>query len=161
VDSTARFFTRFATGDDAADLARLVNAAYEVERFFVAGDRTSADDVRSLMERGIFLLGIEENDVLAGCIHVAISGTKAGFGMLAVSPDRQGHGWGRRLVQAAEAYALAAGCRTMVIRVVNLRTDLFPIYRRLGYAETGAIEPYVHRPMVRPVHFVVMAKTLA
>jgi hypothetical protein len=48
----------------------------------------------------------------------------------------------------------------MEIRVVNLRTDLIPRYERLGYAETGAIEPYEHRPTIRDCHFVVMRKAL-
>jgi hypothetical protein len=48
----------------------------------------------------------------------------------------------------------------MTIKVVNLRTDLLLRYERLGYAATGT-EPYVHRPVLQPCHFVLMEKPLA
>ena len=38
---------RAAGTDDAEVLARLVNTAYEVEQFFVDGDRTNAEDIRA------------------------------------------------------------------------------------------------------------------
>jgi GNAT superfamily N-acetyltransferase len=147
--------------DEAAAIARLVNLAYEVERFFVLGDRTSAEGVRTLMGRGTFLAALGPDEGLLGCLYLETAGERAEFGMLAVDPPAQGRGWGPRLVDAAEARAREAGCLAMEIRVVNLREDLFPRYRRLGYVETGVTEPYEHRPVIRACHFVVMRKPLS
>ena len=41
----------------------------------------------------------------------------------------------------AEQHARALGCGTVDIRVVNLREELPPFYRSLGYVETGRSEP--------------------
>jgi GNAT superfamily N-acetyltransferase len=152
--------TRRAGPDDAEVIARLVNRAYEVERFFVLGDRTSADEVRRLMATSLFFVGESDEGEPVATVQVEIRGEVGAFGMLAVDPAAQGQGWGRRFIEESEAIARAAGCRRMEIRVVNVRTDLFPLYRRFGYADTGAIETYVDRPIVQPVHFVVMARTL-
>ena len=64
-----------------------------------------------------------------------VRGTRGYFGMLAVDPSRQSSGVGRRLVELAEQYARDHGCSVMDIRVVNLRTELQPFYRKLGYVE--------------------------
>ncbi|MCC7008303.1 MAG: GNAT family N-acetyltransferase [Acidobacteria bacterium] len=148
-----------ARPDAAARIADLVNRAYEVERFFVDGDRTSLDEVRTAMARGTFLTAVDESGGLVGAVLVDVTGRSASFGMLAVEPARQGEGVGRRLVDAAERCAREAGAATMEIRVVNLRADLLPRYARLGYAPVGEA-PYVDRPVRRPCHFILMAKAL-
>jgi predicted N-acetyltransferase YhbS len=143
---------------DAPAIARIVNQAYEVERFFVLGDRTTPDDVVAHMRRGVFLVAVE-SDRLVGSVYVEIDDDRGSFGMLAVDPSRQGMGLGRRLIDAAEDHIRHAGGRSVVIQVVNLRTDLLPRYRRLGFVDVGTA-PYVHRPTIQPCHFVVMRKTL-
>jgi hypothetical protein len=45
------------------------------------------------------------------------------------------------------------------IRVVNLRTELPPFYRRLGYVEQRT-EPFTDPRAHRPCHFICMSKTL-
>lgn len=152
---------RIATATDAEAIAALVNRAYEVEAFFVAGDRTSAADVRRLMTEGRFLVvGRDESSGdIAGCVFTSVDGDRGYFGMLAVAPDAQRHGLGRALIEACEAAARAVGGRVMTIKVVNLRTDLLRRYERLGYRATTT-EPYVHRPVLQPCHFVNMEKAL-
>jgi GNAT superfamily N-acetyltransferase len=145
--------------EDTVAIAGLVNLAYGVESFFVAGDRTSPQKVREAMETGTFLIAHDETGDVAGCVHVEIEGRRGSFGMLAVEPAEQRHGWGGRLIDAAEQYARAAGCDSMDIRVVNLREDLLPRYRRLGYVAIGT-EPYDHRPTIRDCHFILMRKAL-
>jgi hypothetical protein len=62
---------------------------------------------------------------------------------------------------AAEAYGRARGCLVADITVVNLRTELPPFYRRLGYVETGT-EPFPDdQATFRPCHLVTMSKPLA
>ena len=147
-----------ADADDIPGLVRVINAAYEVEKFFVAGDRTDADTVRRLMTRGAFLVTRGDGG-LTGCVYVELRHPRAYFGMLSVEPSRQGTGEGRRLVDEAEQYARDNGCEVMDIRVVNLRTELQPFYRRLGYAERGT-EPVDDPRALRPFHFILMSKAL-
>ena len=153
---------RRASEDDAEAIARLVNRAYEVEQFFVAGDRTSPEEVANLMLTGMFLVSAsEEAASIEGSVYVEVHPEGGYFGMLAVDASERGRGIGRQLVDEAERAAAAVGAPVMEIHVVNLRTELFPYYRQLGYQETGRTEPYIHRAALRPCHLVVLQKPLA
>jgi GNAT superfamily N-acetyltransferase len=151
--------TRFAAEGDAEELAALVNAAFKVERFFIDGDRISPDKVREMMRRGKFMLA-EDGSAMIACVYVEIRKQRGYFGLLAVDPSRQGGGFGRKMVTEAEDYARAAGCDFMDLRIVNIRAELPPFYRRLGYVETGT-EPFAPdaRP-TQPCHFVKVSKRL-
>lgn len=149
---------RLATGGDILPLVSLINQAYEVEKFFIDGDRVSAAQAADLLSRGSFLIG-EEHGAAAACVYVEIRHDRAYFGLLSVDPSRQGRGWGRVMVDAAEQHARAAGCRVMDITVVNLRSELPPFYHRLGYVETGTA-PFTDQRATQPCHFVLMSKSL-
>jgi len=147
-----------AAADDIPGLVRVINAAYEVEKFFVSGDRTDAETVRRLMTKGGFLV-TRDGGGLTGCVYVELRRPRAYFGMLSVAPSRQGTGLGRRLVDDAERYARDHGCDAMDIRVVNLRTELPAFYRKLGYVERGT-EPVNDPRALQPFHFILMSKAL-
>jgi GNAT superfamily N-acetyltransferase len=149
-----------ATAADVPDLVRVINAAYEVEKFFVAGDRTDVETVNRLMAKGAFLLARDAAGAVSGCMYIELRGERCYFGMLSVDPARQGTGLGRRLVEDAEQYARDHGCRFMDIRVVNLRTELPPFYRKLGYEELGT-EPVDDPRALQPFHFILMSKSLS
>src|SRR5262249_28736068 len=137
-----------------------INAAYEVEQFFIIGDRTDATDLRSRMQRGQFLLIESEPGAIAGCAFVGINGRQGFLGMLSVTPARQGHGLGRALVIAAEEYCRSHGCAEIEIEVGNLRAELPSFYRKLGYRESEQ-RPFPDTgKTTRPCHFVVMRKPL-
>lgn len=149
-----------ASSADVNAVVRVVNAAYEVEKFFVSGDRTDVETVARLMTKGAFLLTRDESGGVTGCVYVELRQDRCYFGMLSVDPARQGTGLGRRLVEDAEEYAREHGCRFMDIRVVNLRTELPPFYRKLGYEERGT-EPVEDPRALQPFYFVLMSKALA
>ena len=149
-----------ASTADVPDLLRVINAAYEVEKFFVEGDRADEDTIRRMMCTGVFLTSRDEAERLTGCVYVELRGERGYFGMLSVDPVLQGRGLGRRLVEAAEAYASAHRCTAMDIRVVDLRTELPPFYRKLGYVETGHVEPVDDPRALQPFCFVTMSKPL-
>ena len=151
---------RQATAGDTADILRLINDAYAVERFFIDGDRIDTAGVERSFERGIFLLLEAPGPRTVGCVHVEPRGDRGYFGLLAVAPDRQHAGIGRRLISAAEDHCRAAGCTVMDLQVVNLRTELRPIYRRLGYTETGTAPFPPGSATLQPCHFVIMTKPL-
>jgi GNAT superfamily N-acetyltransferase len=153
------FQIRDATTDDAPAIARLVNLAFLVERFFVDGDRTNPAEIGRLLQTGTFLLA-ETDGRLVACVYVERRGDRGYFGMLSVDPSRQGEGLGRRLVDAAEDRCRSRGCRLMEIHVVDVREELPPFYRRLGYVEVGE-EPFPDTERAKiPARFVVMTKPL-
>jgi GNAT superfamily N-acetyltransferase len=152
---------RNAESADAESIARLVNAAFRPERFFVDADRTSPDKVRALLEKGKFLLA-EDAGVLVACVYVELRGERGYFGLLAVDPARQRTGMGSRMVDAAEDYCRAAGCRFMDLTTVNLRKELPGYYRRRGYVENATLPfPADQHPPKMPCHLVKMSKSLA
>lgn len=148
---------RLATAPDASAIAALINAAFEVERFFVEGSRTSVDEILEYMRKGTFLVA-EGGGRMTGCVYFETQGERGYFGLLAVEPKEKGKGLGPTLVAEVEEKLRRAGCQAVDIRVVDLRTELIPFYRRLGYEETGT-EPFP-TPTKRPCHFIRMSKTL-
>ena len=148
---------RLATAPDASAIAAVINAAFEVERFFVEGSRTNVNEILDSMRKGTFLVA-EGGGRMTGCVYFETHGERGYFGLLAVEPGEKGKGLGRLLVADVEDRLRRAGCQAVDIRVVDLRTELMPFYRRLGYEETGT-EPFPN-PTRRPCHFIRMSKTL-
>jgi GNAT superfamily N-acetyltransferase len=150
---------RRAGRGDAEALAALVNRAYGIERFFVDGPRTDADEVAALCDDGQVLVLDGPGGELVAAVHVRADGDCGTLGMLSVAPERQGEGLGKRLVAVAEALCAAMGCTRMSLHVVNLRSEVELWYRHLGYRAVG-VAPYVNRAVKQPCHFVVMHKPL-
>ncbi len=162
IDRTVSPSVRRASAEDAPALTALINGCYEIERFFVDGNRTHAEEVAALMEDGHFLVLDRVAGApggLAAAVFVRVEGERAYFGMLSVAPDLRGAGLGTRMVGVAEAMGTALGCTAMDLQIVNVREDLGPWYRSLGYHEVGTA-PYQHRDAKRPCHFVKMSKPL-
>jgi ribosomal protein S18 acetylase RimI-like enzyme len=151
---------RIATGDDASALAQLINDAFAVERFFKRGDRTSEAGILDLMDEGDFLILDREDGSPAACVFVKQNGSRGYFGMLSVAPDMQGRGLARQVIAEVEHRMQRAGCGAVDIYVVNLRTELPPFYRKLGYVESGT-RPFVDpTEATQPCHIIIMTKEL-
>ena len=150
---------RQARADDVGDLVRVINAAFEVERFFINRDRTDPDAVRKMLSTGAFLVGEDRQGAIVASVYVERRGDRGYFGLLSVAPDRKREGLGRQMIDAVEAHFRALGCRAVDMRVVNLRSELPPIYRRLGYVEQGT-EPFNDPRAHVPCHFIRMSKAL-
>ena len=149
---------RQSTEQDLKTLLYLINEAYLVERFFVDGDRIAPDGLTRLAGKGTFLIG-EDDGRGRACVYVELRGERGYFGLLAVDPTSQHRGWGRRMIAAAEAFCLDAGCVALDINVVNLRAELPPFYASLGYVQTGTA-PFTDPRATRPCHLIVMTKNL-
>ena len=147
--------------DEAPVVARLINEAFTVEAFFKIGDRTSADEIDKMSGGGEFLVLEEPPGTIAGCVYLSFQRDRAYFGMLSIAPSQQGHGFGRRLIDAVEARARERGCRAVDIHIVNLREELPGFYRRLGYVESGTLPFSDAERASRPCYFIVMTKMLA
>jgi ribosomal protein S18 acetylase RimI-like enzyme len=151
---------RTAEPRDAAELAALINTAFQVEAFFKIGDRTTPGEILEKMDRGMFLVLDDPPRTMAGCVYLAFKGGRAYFGMLSIDPSRQGRGLGRRLIDAVEGRSRENGCTHVDIHIVNLREELPGFYRRLGYVETGTL-PFTDTDRAsRACHFIVMTKPL-
>lgn len=156
--------TRLAAAADVTDLVRLINRAYEVEAFFVAGERTSVSQVHDRMTRPSSGFLVVDDPMVSGRLAAGVwverRGDRGYFGMLAVDPDQQGRGLGRSLVAAAEQHCREAGCRFLDISVVNLRTELPDFYRQFGFAPYGTAPFHEPGKLTRPAHLVLMTKPL-
>jgi len=151
---------RMATEADLDALLRLTNAAFEVERFFKDEDRLDRAKLHSYFNKGNFLV-LEEDGRLVASVYVERKGNRAYLGLLSVDPSQQRRGLGRRITAAAEEFAREMGASFMDITVVNLRTELPPIYEKLGYRVTGTAPfPTEQMPVTQPCHFICMTKEL-
>src|SRR5713101_2052990 len=102
---------RVRTADlgDVEALVRLINSAFRVELPYIEGDRIDAAGVRSYMAKGKFLVA-EDSSGLAGCVYVELRDDRGYLGLLGVDPPRQGTGFSRKLMDAAEKFFREAGC---------------------------------------------------
>jgi GNAT superfamily N-acetyltransferase len=144
---------------DVEPLTLLINAAFVVERVVFDRDRVDADEVRTYMQKGTFLLAEEDGSFVA-CVYVELREDHGYLGLLSVDPSRQGSGFGRQLVAAAEDFARKAGAGIMNLRVISARAELLPFYRRAGYEETGTA-PFAPGLKTKiPSHYILMSKRL-
>jgi GNAT superfamily N-acetyltransferase len=154
---------RLGTPADIPEIARVANAAFRVEDFFIVGDRTSADDIAAKMAGANACFLVIEAPARAGLMasaFVELRGDRGYFGMLAVDPAHQKKGLGRIMFSAIEAHCRAAGCVALDISVVNLREELPAFYAMLGFTPTGTA-PLLSHNTKRDAHFVLMSKPLA
>ena len=66
------------------------------------------------------------------------------------------------MVGVAEEYCRAKGCGAMDLCVLSLRPELPPLYRKLGYVESGVEEFHPARAFIGTAdcHCIVMSKEL-
>lgn len=159
VHSSPEVGVRLAEAADTDALVRLINEAFAVEKIVIEGERIDSEKVRALFETGNFLLLYEAKELL-GCVYAEVKNKRGYLGLLGVRPGRQKSGFGRRLAMAAEDFLRKAGCEAVDLRVISARTELPPIYERLGYvaSATSAIPDSI--PLKVPSHFIVMSKRL-
>jgi len=126
---------RLATLTDLPEIRRVVADAYS--RYLDRMDRPPAPmvtDYGPATSRGqVWVLGQPVVGVIvlvqeADCLLVE---------NVAVSPDAQGAGNGRLLMDFAERQATSAGLRRLTLYTNEVMAENIAIYTRLGYRETG------------------------
>jgi len=139
----------------------MINAAFAVETFF-DGTRTDEARLAAMMQKGTILVAEDGNGDPVASVYLEPRGARGYLGMLAVDTAHQGRGLGRLMTEAGEEHFRRMGCEAVDIAVLNLRTELPPIYRRLGYVETGTEEFHPSAPLKPGVecHCIVMSKKL-
>jgi GNAT superfamily N-acetyltransferase len=81
--------------------------------------------------------GAENIDMLEGRADLAV------LWDLRVHPDHRGRGLGHRLFRAAEAWALARGCRRLKVETQNINVPACRFYARQG-CTLGAIDRFAY-----------------
>lgn len=80
----------------------------------------------------MFLVGVLDTTVIA-TIMAGYEGHRGWLNYLAVSPEHQRHGIGRRMVEEATALLQAAGCPKINLQIRTSNTDVIAFYKRLGF----------------------------
>ena len=152
---------RPAATADMPRLITLINSAFAVETFF-EGPRIDSERLAALMARGRILVAVDRRGRMLASVYMERRGARGYLGMLAVDPARQGKGLGRHMVEAAENRFRRQRCEAADITVLSLRPELPPIYRKLGYVETGTEEFHPSVPLKPGIecHCIVMSKRL-
>lgn len=137
-------------GDDLEALTRLIRSAYAVHadrglRFWAT--HQSVEDTAKRFADGQGLVAELAGQVV-GTITVRppeVDASVAIFrdpftwsiGQFAVSPDWRGQGIGRKLHQAAAAWALGRGARRMALDTAEPAVELIRLYQSWGYRVVG------------------------
>ena len=170
---------RSASLQDIPAILVLVHSAYRgetsrlgwtTEADLLEGQRTDEDELRSMIEareaRTRVVLGFFQDELVASMLldprpdHVHV-------GMVAVRPDRQALGIGRRLLEHAEQVARAERLGAVLrMTVIAQRLELLRWYERRGFLPTGERAPFPYGevrfglPLRPDLHFLVLEKRL-
>jgi GNAT superfamily N-acetyltransferase len=153
------FRERFGEPADTGALVALINVAFRPEQIAIEGDRINAGKLQPFFTSGKFLV-LEDGEGLAGCVYAEVRASRGYIGLLSLRPELKGRGLGRRLMQIAEEHLANAGCEAADLRTISARSDLVPMYKHLGYEETGTTPMPAEMPLKIPCHFINMSKPL-
>jgi GNAT superfamily N-acetyltransferase len=165
-----------ADESDIPSVVALLNISYRgdesrkgwtTEADLIEGEnRTSHENLSDVMREpgSVMLTYKDESGNLQGCVNLKKNDESLYLGMFSVSPVLQGGGIGKRILLAAEEYALNQGCRSIYMHVISLRSELIAWYKRKGYEETGVVFPFKEDGLtgkhLRPLEFIVLEKSV-
>ncbi|GAA3339868.1 hypothetical protein GCM10017714_17310 [Curtobacterium pusillum] len=141
--------TDITTSADA-EAFRVLNEAW-ISRFFTLEDedrKLLGDPVGQIVEPGGAAFVARLGDTVIGCIGIAPVGPGV-FELvkMAVSPEHQGHGTGRKLIATALDRARALGAHRVVLESNAQLASAVHLYERFGFRHLGhdeiAPSPYV------------------
>lgn len=116
--------------DDQADVVALWQACNLV----VPWNDPVKDILRKLqLDRDLFLVGYTERGIVASVMG-GYEGHRGWINYLAVHPDAQRCGYGRRIMAAVEERIEARGCPKINLQVRSSNRDVVAFYESLGYA---------------------------
>ena len=80
------------------------------------------------------LVGEDEGGRIVGVAMVGHDGHRGYIHLVASDPSARGSGFGKRMVEAAEAWIRVRGMRRMHLMVRETNTQVMPFYEKLGFA---------------------------
>ena len=169
---------RKADIEDIPSLEKLINSSYRGdesrsgwtnEADLLEGRRTDSKYLQELLSQSnsIMLVAEYETEIVGGVHLKMLEAGKAYLGMLTITPKLQSRGFGRKLMNAAEAW-LRNNWKISIVRmtVIQMRVELIAWYKRRGYLRTGGVEPFpygdfsVGKPLLSDMEFVVLEKSI-
>lgn len=165
-----------ATIQDIPELNVLINSAYRgesskkgwtTEEHLLDGIRTDEENLSELLQKeNVTILKYTANNKIIGSVYLEKQDKKLYLGMLTVSPELQGGGVGKKLMQAAEDFARNAQLDKISMTVISVRKELIAYYERRVYKNTGETKPFpMHDPKFglpkQFLEFIVMEKKIA
>ncbi len=146
------------------------DASWSTEERYLEGTRTSEELLREEMAAHLeakLLLWRKPDDTLLGCVWMQPEENHVWYlGSLTIASSDQKAGLGRRLLAAAEDWALARGAQEIKMTVVHVRAALLDWYARRGYSLTMETKPFPYgderygKPTRDDLYFVVLSKRL-
>lgn len=129
---------RRALPDDRAAVVAIVQAAYAhyVGRIGKPPG-PMLDDYGQLIADGAVSVLAEADGAVAALIVLLPKPDHVLLDNIAVRPDRQGRGLGRRLIEFAETEAWRRGYAELRLYTHEKMTENIALYRRLGFRETA------------------------
>jgi GNAT superfamily N-acetyltransferase len=95
------------------------------------------DDYAALIAQGAVSVVEDSGGEIAAIIVLVPKPDHLLLDNIAVSPDRQGQGFGRRLIEFAEAEARRFGHRELRLYTHEKMTENIALYTRIGFVEIG------------------------
>ena len=165
---------RAGTGD-IPQLVELINSAYRGpkarqgwthEADLIEGDiRIDHGELEKILNDPFaVILKFILNEKICGCVYLHQYDKVLYLGMLSVEPGSQNRGVGKKLLSAADEYAMMKKCSRIEMNVISKRTALIKWYEKHGYLDSGRKKPFhAHTKFGvprEPVEFMIMEKTL-
>jgi ribosomal protein S18 acetylase RimI-like enzyme len=165
-----------ATLEDVSSLNKLINSAYRgesskkgwtTEANILEGGRTTEIELTEIIQdKKNTILKFTENNQIIGCVLLIEKEDRLYLGMLTVSPELQNSGIGKKVLQQAEIHASTLGLSKIVMTVITVREELIAWYKRHGYIDTGAREPFpvsevFSQTSNEPLEFMVLEKRIS
>jgi ribosomal protein S18 acetylase RimI-like enzyme len=127
-----------ARPEDRAAIEAIVNAAYAiyVERIGKPPG-PMLDDYAGLIADGMVSVLADTDGTIAAVIVLVPQPDHLLLDNIAVRPDRQSRGLGRRLIEFAEDEARRLGFAELRLYTHEKMTENIALYARLGFVETG------------------------
>lgn len=167
---------RYANLDDVNSIVQLLNSAYRgesskagwtTEAHIIGGNvRANAEQVTEVitMPNSVMLVYTNADNAIIGCVNLQIHASGVYLGMFSVQPLLQGGGIGKKLLLAAEEFALANNVSRIYMTVIDVRTELINWYKRNGYKDTGERKVFVEDGItgnhLQPLQFAYLEKFL-
>ena len=90
------------------------------------------------IQRDMFLVRLLETRLVAA-VMVGYEGHRGWINYLAVAPDLRKNGFGRRLMEEAEARLSAVGCPKVNLLVRGSNANVIEFYEKIGYSKDDVI----------------------
>ena len=129
---------RRARNEDCAVIEAIVRAAYSVyiERIGRPPAPMLDDYARRIADGAVRVLE-EVDGAVAAIIVLLVEDDHLLLDNIAVRPDRQGRGYGRRLIEFAEAEARRIGFAELRLYTHATMVENIALYTRIGFTKTG------------------------